>query len=391
MRTVIQSEITCVPPVTAERSPPLSRITGADFGDRPSLTEATPSITSPSDGMMSPASTNTTSPDLETGARHPLVLGPVALRRSRLRLGARAGAHRPAPLAALRHRLGEVREQHRDPEPATMIWNGNRPPVARSRRKITVVRAATTSTTNMTGFFIRTRGLSLAKAAPIAGMTIFGSVRPIRAFNSGVNLSIAAGPDCVRQRHVRLHGEMLDDRPERERGEEREAADDEDHADEQTHEQAPVVGKVPADSGTVFDDQRAGHRHHRDDHEISPDQHGDAAGRVVPERIAGEAAEGGTVVGGLRREQVEHCQLVRARILDAGQAGSITDIEGEHRQRQDQNGEHRHFDLLRSSCPGTCGATHHQAGHEHGDDDHEQHAVEARADAAEDDLAKLAC
>ena len=35
MRTVIQSDSTCVPPVTAERSPPDSRITGADFaGDR---------------------------------------------------------------------------------------------------------------------------------------------------------------------------------------------------------------------------------------------------------------------------------------------------------------------------------------------------------------------
>ena len=65
MRTVIQSEITCVPPVTAERSPPLSRITGADSPVMaPSLTEATPSITSPSDGMMSPASTSTMSPTL---------------------------------------------------------------------------------------------------------------------------------------------------------------------------------------------------------------------------------------------------------------------------------------------------------------------------------------
>ena len=30
MRTLIQSETTVVPPVTAERSPPASRITGAD-------------------------------------------------------------------------------------------------------------------------------------------------------------------------------------------------------------------------------------------------------------------------------------------------------------------------------------------------------------------------
>ncbi len=52
MRTLIQSESTLVPPVTADRSPPASRITGADspvMAD--SSTEATPSITSPSPAM----------------------------------------------------------------------------------------------------------------------------------------------------------------------------------------------------------------------------------------------------------------------------------------------------------------------------------------------------
>src|ERR1700674_1144340 len=52
----IRSESTLVPPVTALRSPPASRITGADspvMAD--SSTDAIPSITSPSPGMMSPA------------------------------------------------------------------------------------------------------------------------------------------------------------------------------------------------------------------------------------------------------------------------------------------------------------------------------------------------
>ena len=58
MRTTIRSEITVVPPVTAERSPPDSRMTGADSPVMAaSLTDAMPSITSPSPGMMSPAST----------------------------------------------------------------------------------------------------------------------------------------------------------------------------------------------------------------------------------------------------------------------------------------------------------------------------------------------
>ena len=53
--TTIRSESTLVPPVTAHRSPPDSRITGADspvIAD--SSTLAMPSTTSPSPGMISP-------------------------------------------------------------------------------------------------------------------------------------------------------------------------------------------------------------------------------------------------------------------------------------------------------------------------------------------------
>ena len=55
IRMTRKSDSTLVPPVTAERSPPDSRITGADspvMAD--SSTEATPSTTSPSPGMVSP-------------------------------------------------------------------------------------------------------------------------------------------------------------------------------------------------------------------------------------------------------------------------------------------------------------------------------------------------
>ena len=63
MRTLIESDNTVVPPVTAERSPPASRMTGADSPvTANSLTDASPSMMSPSPGMMSPASTSTTSP-----------------------------------------------------------------------------------------------------------------------------------------------------------------------------------------------------------------------------------------------------------------------------------------------------------------------------------------
>ncbi len=63
MRTTSQSERTFVPPVTAERSPPLSRTTGALSPVMAlSSTEATPSTTSPSLGITSPGTRATRSP-----------------------------------------------------------------------------------------------------------------------------------------------------------------------------------------------------------------------------------------------------------------------------------------------------------------------------------------
>ncbi len=62
-RTTIRSESTRVPPVTALRSPPDSRMTGADspvIAD--SSTVAAPSSTSPSAATISPASTTNRSP-----------------------------------------------------------------------------------------------------------------------------------------------------------------------------------------------------------------------------------------------------------------------------------------------------------------------------------------
>ena len=121
MRTMIQSDRTRVPPVTALRSPPLSRMTGAlSPVIALSSTDATPSTISPSPGMKSPASTSTRSPlrscDASDGAR-----SRVAPRRRDLlglnvlaRLAQRVGLRLAAPLG---HRLGEVREEHGEPQP----------------------------------------------------------------------------------------------------------------------------------------------------------------------------------------------------------------------------------------------------------------------------------
>ncbi len=85
--TTMRSDSTLVPPVTELRSPPDSRMTGADspvIAD--SSTLATPSTTSPSPGMISPASTTTRSPrrELRTGNA---LLGAVGAQPARDGLG----------------------------------------------------------------------------------------------------------------------------------------------------------------------------------------------------------------------------------------------------------------------------------------------------------------
>ena len=183
-RTLIQSEMTCVPPVTAERSPPLSRITGADSPVMAaSFTEATPSITSPSDGMRSPVCTRTTSPFrslvagtsvhavAETSASRLATVSVRALRRV-----AAWALPRPSATASAKFANRTVNQSHR------LIWKEKpRPPwpETRSRTNNTVVSVATTSTVNITGFFTMTRGSSFLKASMAAGPRIFGSVKVV--------------------------------------------------------------------------------------------------------------------------------------------------------------------------------------------------------------------
>ena len=112
-----------MPPVTAERSPPDSRITGADspvIAD--SSTDATPSTTSPSPGMRSPGVHD--DEVARARARWPDTDSNVALvapdRSSRLawvsrRDRAQRVGLRLAP--AFGHRLGEIGEEHGEPEP----------------------------------------------------------------------------------------------------------------------------------------------------------------------------------------------------------------------------------------------------------------------------------
>jgi hypothetical protein len=151
-----------VPPVTALRSPPLSRITGADspvMAD--SSTVAAPSMTSPSAGMVSVARTRTTSP----------LRSSVALTSSScpfFRCGAfwsDAGFPQGLGLgfaAAFGHRLGKIGKQHGKPQPERQLRD--EAAIGRAVKIPTVVSAAPTMVTNMTGFLIISRGLSFLES-----------------------------------------------------------------------------------------------------------------------------------------------------------------------------------------------------------------------------------
>jgi len=164
-----------------------------------SFTDATPSMTSPSDGMMSPASTSTTSPTfrLVPGTIRKEVRSPLASSLAwvsvRVRRSDSAWAlPRPSATASAKLANSTVNHSH------TMIWNVNArcsPPVARSRRKMTDVSAATTSTTNITGFLTMSTGLSFANADPTAGPRILGShMVVVCTCLRGLEVSIGVAP-----------------------------------------------------------------------------------------------------------------------------------------------------------------------------------------------------
>ncbi len=161
IRTTIRSESTRVPPVTADRSPPASRITGADspvIAD--SSTLAMPSITSPSLGIRSPASHTTRSSTLSSAegtSRSPPSTISRAFVSWRLRRKAAAWAL-PRPSATASARLAKMTVAHSH----TTISQAK---VEGWTTASTVDSAAPTSTTNITGLRIIVRGLSLAPAA----------------------------------------------------------------------------------------------------------------------------------------------------------------------------------------------------------------------------------
>ncbi len=173
--TTIRSESTFVPPVTALRSPPDSRITGADspvMAD--SSTDATPSTTSPSPGTMSPASQTTRSPT-RSSVPGTSFSSPPSRRRATVSVFAlrRVSAWAlPRPSATASARLANTVVSHSQ---AAMAQPNQSPGSWRASR---VVTTDPTSTTNMTGDLTITRGSSFRSASGKDLSSCFGSKRP---------------------------------------------------------------------------------------------------------------------------------------------------------------------------------------------------------------------
>ena len=176
----MRSAITRVPAVTAERSPPASRMTGADSPViAASFTEATPSTTSPSAGMRSPVSTSTISPTSRRLAPTSSQVSPTlvsSLARSSALVARRlAACALPRPSASASAKLPNRTVSHSQ-KTSCPSNTGLPPDPARLRTNNSVESAATNAVTNITGLRISVRGSSLTKASRIAG-TISSAVK----------------------------------------------------------------------------------------------------------------------------------------------------------------------------------------------------------------------
>src|ERR1051325_7422028 len=234
VRIAMRSLSTRVPPVTALRSPPLSRMTGADSPVMAaSSTLAMPSTTSPSAGMTSLASQTTVSPFCNSAAgtfsSRPLRNRRAIVSLRALRRALACALPRPSATASAKLAKSTVNQSQRA-SCAIKLRS-----VAEVKMPA-VVSAAPTIVTNMTGFLIISRGSSFLKASPTAGPAIFQS-------NSEGDFCVING---VALKQFSLGGqEVLDNRPKRQRRQEIQRAHQQDRAKQQHDERATGYGERP--------------------------------------------------------------------------------------------------------------------------------------------------
>ena len=229
--------------------------------------------------------------------------------------------------AALRHGLGEVGEQHGEPQPQRRPARMNPEGAPRRRPR---ERAATSTVAKETAgldhetspgcgsswrrgssFFRSIDGggaqdVRLEQRALLALWTLL--LRASRKAGTVVGLRRRCGWPWARARPFRLRAgsvhwdhqlQVLDDGAERERREEGECADEHDDADEQPDEQRPYGwGRCPRPPGhELLPDEGAGEREHRDESSRSGrSEHHQAEERVVEGRVGVEAGERAAVV-----------------------------------------------------------------------------------------------
>src|SRR5215472_16655053 len=408
--TTIRSDSTRVPPVTADRSPPDSRMTGADspvIAD--SSTEATPSTTSPSPGMISPASTTTWSPRVSwvpgtSSSRVPAWPGLQSICRramaSRLVRRSVSACALPPPSATASARLANTTVSHSQTTMVQLKIDGLVIAVYR-------VPSAATSTTNMTGFRSLTRGFSFLNASGSDFHRILGSSSPPPILRPWASPKLLESPVPARGDDppeppagcgVLVTAISVQSFCERAQGERREvgqADEDQHHADDHPHEQrrSGVEGAC-ARGHRLLSGQRAGQAKREDLRREPAEQHHEAAHDLVPGSGRAQPGERGPVVVGHGRERVHDLgQAVRARV----EYGALADMgayrqpgrgEDEHRQCQEVERRVLHLggpdlfaDVLR--CPAD-----HQPGDEHRDDGQDEEAVHAGPDATGRDLAE---
>src|SRR6266498_2060494 len=385
-RMTMRSLKTRVPPVTALRSPPLSRMTGADSPVMAaSSTLAMPSTTSPSAGITSPASHTTKSPFCNSGAgtfssrpwrRRRAIVSLRALRRV-------AACALPRPSATASAKLANKTVNQSQRASCAM-----KPRSVAEVKMPAVVNAAPTIVTNMTGFRIISRGSSFLNESAMAGPTMSQSNRE--------------GGVCVinldfRLKQFSLAGEeVFDNRTKRQCRQKIQRADQQDRAQEQHDEGAARDRECSRTRwGDFLLHERASQGHDRHDHEKATDEHGQAQGRVIPGGIARQTGEGAAVVARGGTVGVDHfTEAVRAGVVQPGQSPGADGGPGGKAQdadRQDQQGQHGHLDVVGLDFLAEIlgGASDHQPRDEHRQHYEDQHAVKPRPDASENDFPEL--
>src|ERR1700676_2456417 len=138
--------------------------------------------------------------------------------------------------------------------------------------------AAPTSTTNITGFLMSVRGLSLENKSQNARLAIFASQIDLPFLIWAVMSSLSS------ESLARIHQQVFQNRTQAERGEKGQCANDQNYRDQQASEQWSCHRERAQRLRHVFlARQAAGNRQNWNDHEKPAEQHGCADGGVVPE------------------------------------------------------------------------------------------------------------